>query len=360
MIEQVRLVVDGEAFTGWTAVDVTRSVEACASSFSLELVGPGVPIKAQAEVQIYANDELMLTGFVDHVRLSFAGESMQIHVAGRSRTGDLVDSSAEMAPGEWYGLTLDALAVVIAAQVGVAVISDVEEIGPKFDRFAVQPSESCFEAIERAARLRGFLLTDDASGRLVITQPGLVRTNGALIEGVNISTASASFDRAGVFRTYKVKAQQTPGDDDVDDEECCGPEGSAQDLSARVGRTLIVIAEGIADEDTAKKRAQWEATVRGARAAEFTVQVPGWRDVAEAVGGDRQLWRPGLIVPLSIPRFGVRSDMMIKSVSFKLTGGEGGGTTSSIELCRADAYIPEPTMTFDDDPANFGGYLEVP
>jgi hypothetical protein len=48
---------------------------------------------------------------------------------------------------------------------------------------------------------------------------------------------------------------------------------------------------------------------------------------------------------------------MVKSV--RLVQDEQG-TRSVLDLARPDAFLVEPTLLFEDDPANFGGLLEPP
>jgi len=108
---------------------------------------------------------------------------------------------------------------------------------------------------------------------------------------------------------------------------------------------LVISAEGSATGATAKKRAEWEAANRLARAVSVNVEIQGWRQ------GDGTLWRDNLIVPFRNDFFGIKQDMLISSISYKQSPNE---TTASLELTRKDAFVAQPEVPASDD--LFGGF----
>ena len=187
------LLIDGERYGGWKTIRVTRGLERAAADFALSVssVEPW-PIYTGAECQIYIDNDLVLNGWVDAYRPGCSSTDHRIEITGRSKTCDFVDSSVTMDGGQLTGLTLRAVAEVLAEPFRLQVLA--EEEGEPVPEVQVQQSEACFRLVERLARLQELLVTDDAEGRLVLTRAGNKRTDTALIFGVNIKAAHGDLD----------------------------------------------------------------------------------------------------------------------------------------------------------------------
>lgn len=335
------LEVDGRRYIGWKAVSVSRALEAAAGSFHLSVSDRAAwPIAPGAACRLILEGEQVLAGFVDLVSPRLTAGGHEVAVAGRDRTADLVDSSSLLEPGEWLDSGLARIAHEIAAPFGVSVAVEADA-GEPFLAFGVQPGESAFEAIERAARLRGLLATTDGSGDLVLTRPSGELAAVALVEGENVLEAGATLDLSSRFGRYVVRGQH-PGGELLGDELVTAPQGEATDALAREERTLLVIAEGAVTPEQAAQRAAWEATVRAARSTRASVLVRGW---AQRPGAG--LWRPNLQVDVSVPTIGLEGRFLIAAATWSLS--ESSGTTTELELVRPDAYTPQPELGEEGD-----------
>jgi prophage tail gpP-like protein len=90
-----------------------------------------------------------------------------------------------------------------------------------------------------------------------------------------------------------------------------------------------------------KKRAQWEATVRAARAVSVQVTVQGWRQ------GNGELWPVNALVNVDLPWLRLSGDMLISELTHTL---DESGTRTQLTLRRPDAFIPQPATPADADP----------
>jgi prophage tail gpP-like protein len=106
---------------------------------------------------------------------------------------------------------------------------------------------------------------------------------------------------------------------------------SASDAGVKRARTLVVVADDETDLAGLKKRAEWEATVRAARALTVDVTVQGWSHP----GG---LWRINRVVPLRAPALRIERDLLIRDVEYSL---DRGGTFTRMTLTPAEAYTPQ-------------------
>jgi prophage tail gpP-like protein len=214
-MSRLTLLLDGERFGGWKTVNVTRSLERASASFELSVSSREPwPIYTGAACEVYVDDDLLVTGWVDAYRPGCSASEHRIEVTGRSKTCDFVDSSVTIDGGQLRGMTVRQVAEVLAEPFGLAIVAEHEgEVVPEVQ---VQQSETCFKLVERLARLQELLVTDDAEGRLVLTRAGDKRSQTALRFGVNVKDAQADLDDSERFSHYIVKAQR-PGNRTNDD-----------------------------------------------------------------------------------------------------------------------------------------------
>lgn len=341
MSEALTLRINGANYGGWQAVEVTRSIEAAASAFALQVTArypsEANPIRVQpgAACEVWIGQERVITGYVDKVAPRLAAGEHSITVNGRSKTADLIDCAAapdKASPKRWRGRTLEQIATELAAPYGVEVAT-LANTGAAFSRHAVERGESVFDCLDRMARQRQVLVCDDAAGRLVLTRTGSKRAAVAIEEGVNLLAGDSSADASQVFSTYTVKGQRAGDDHDFGD-AVAQITGEAADPAVTRRRVLVVNAENHTTPAAAKARAVWEAASRLGRSCSASITVQGWR---QKPGGE--LWAPNLIVPVRSPSLALSGDWLIVEVAYHL---DDGGTTATLKITPPAAYLAEP------------------
>jgi len=322
-----------------------RSIEAISGRFNVGLTErwPGQPtvwpILPGSECAVSIGDDTVITGVVDSASPRFDDSSHDVHVGGRDNTGQMVDCSADHSPGEWANIKLNRLAGILAKPFGISVTTEADT-GDAFQVFKLQPGETAFEALDRACRMRGVLPISDGVGGLILTKPGQSRCSTALVQGKNVKSASLQNSIIDRYRTYIVRGSQ-PGSDFLTPEQSAAVEGRATDAGATAGRTLILLSESAVDISSARKRAQWEATVRAARSVSVSVTVQGWRQ------GNGDLWPVNALVNVDLPWLRVSGEMLISELTHTL---DESGTQTTMTLRRPDAFLPEPEKPADTDP----------
>ena len=333
--------VNGRNFGGWQSIEITRSIEQAASSFTFVATAryPGevnpVRIRPGDACEVLIGSERVITGYVDSVAPRLSADAHSVTVAGRSRTADLVDCSAapdKTSPKRWKARRIEQIAAELAAPYAVQVVAAVAT-GSALPRHAVERGETVFECIERMARLRQLLVCDDAAGRLVLTRAGSTRAAVAIEEGVNLLGGEAKADASAVFSTYIAKGQRVGDDQDFGD-AVAQITGEAADPAVTRKRVLLVNVENGGSSAAAKARAAWEAATRLGKSLEATLTVQGWR---QRPGGP--LWAPNLITAVSAPSLALSGDLLITDVTLRLSDA---GTLAELRLAPADAYKPEP------------------
>ncbi|TJZ78794.1 phage baseplate assembly protein [Chitiniphilus eburneus] len=314
----LQLKVGGRIYGGWTEISLQRGLEQLAGSFTLQLTerwpdnDTARPVKPGEACVVTIDDQPVVTGFIDQVSLRFDAQSRSLGVSGRDATGDLVDCSAGHGSGQWKQTSLARIARDLCGPFDLKVVVDPavrKQADEPFKSWNVEEGETVFDCLERMARLRMLLLTTRGDGAVYITRPGTEQAQAALVEGDNLLSGEATFSWAQRYSFYRVKAQSRGRH---------AEQGSSHDEVVTRHRPLIVLAEDQAEGPTVQQRADWEKTIRTARANQATVDVVGWRQ-----GDGLPLWQPNLRVNLKSGLLRADGDVLISAVSYTLgAGGE--------------------------------------
>lgn len=336
--DTVTLTVSGNDYSGWKSVRIEAGLERIARSFELSVTDtwPGsdhirriVPGDL-CEVSIVG--DLVCTGYVDATPIDYDATSITIMIRGRSLTADLVDCSAENSPGQFKGLKVEAIAQKLAAPFGLSVITETDT-GPVMQDHQIQQGETAFESLDRMAKLRQVLITDNANGDVVIASPGSGGSASSALElGVNIISASAGFDYAEVYSKYVVKGQKSGTDDDYG-HGAAQSRGAANDPGVTRNRVLVVRQSGQADASACKQRAQYEQQIRAAKAEEVRYKVAGWRQE------DGSLWRPNLTVSIDDSIMRAKPSLLISECIYTL---DSSGMVTELVVIPPEAFLTDP------------------
>ena len=148
----------------------------------------------------------------------------------------------------YKNISIVKLAEELVKPFGLRVLTSV--IDSPIDKFAVKPGEFVFEALDRAARLQGFLFVSTRGGNIRLTKAATsearFRAFSSLEQGVNLIGGRATFDDSKRHNTYKVIGQAA-GKDDFFGAEVAQPKGTATDAGVSRHRPLTIIAEGSVD-----------------------------------------------------------------------------------------------------------------
>lgn len=352
----LHLIVNGRRYTGWKSIRVTRSMETIAGSFALEVSDrwgaqeEPWPILEEDACSVELDGQVVISGYIDSRDMSIGDSDLRLSYTGRDRAAALVDCAAvaegaavtgKPASAKWTYRNIDVLAFAreLAAPFGVGVSLQAGLVLSKVAKLVVNPGDTAFEALSSAAARAGVLAISDTRGGIAITRAGPARA-ASLVQGVNVKSASVSYNASSRFRRYLI-ASQVPGTDEASG-EATNVIAEAVDLGVRRADrvTLIRPDKGYNTAD-ARRRADWEARTRAARAEQVTVTVQGWRQP-----GRLELWAINETTTAAIPRIGINGDLVISQVEFSID--DRGGRETQLSLVRPDAFEPEPNATVKD------------
>ena len=353
----MRLEVNGVQYENFTSARCELRLDSLSSSFSFSAVAPGgqaLPFKGGEACRIIVSNEPVLTGFIEVVEVSYDGADHTLNVSGRSKPGDLLDSSLDQFDDiRGDELSLKQLIESVIAHLGLD-IQVIDEVNPPLfnsaeDIAAPEPGDNAFEFIERYAKKRQVLLTDNADGNIVIATNSGMNAAGAVqhIIGApdnNVVASNFRFDTTGRYNLYKVASGlnfaslNLAGDTGID--SAVDQKGTKSDDEIRAGRQFVIVPDASASDINCQKRANWEADLRRARGLVYGASVVGFRVAGES--GD--LWRLNRIYQIVDDFVGKIEPMLCNAVTFSQDVQDGSATR--LEFVGSNAY----TLLLEPDP----------
>lgn len=375
---RVSLEVGGMRYEGWKSVRIKHSVEHLAGTFTLDVSDKwpdqteAFAIEPGALCTVSIGEDVMITGYIDVVKVKATATEHTIGVEGRDKTGDLVDCSAP--PKEWLDVAFEDIAAEVCAEYGIDVIVEASG-GIVLPRKSTNTAETVHKLLDKMAKIQGLMMISDRKGALKLTRAGLAgEATDVLALGENLKVIDYERNFSNLYSNITVKSQvngamaggggMTDGDINTKQigivERLSGAsEGqtqtrfkvnpgskvkskstfSVQNEAIDRYRPLIIVAEDQATDDRCLQRAQWEAGTREAKSKKITVTVQGWHQ------SDGTIWEINTLVYTRCPWVREDQAMLISAIEFTLDAA--GGTVSVMTLFPPDAYdvlpvIPKP------------------
>jgi prophage tail gpP-like protein len=349
MRNEASIVIDTTEYTGWTEWSVSRTLKALCGTFTFTMVdgwtlnNQRIGIQPDQRVQIYINDNLIMSGYVNTVAAALGKNSHSINITGRSNTADLVDCSAMNNPGTWQNRTMQQIITDICKPFGISVVDNTNDT-TKFTTFKLNSGEKALEACMRAAAKRSAIIISDQQGNIVITNADTAYTADGLQEGVNLLTANVVYNYKNRFKNYYVRGQQyTTGEGWT--RETITINGEAEDSGITRYRPIILKSDGATTNKDAQQRARWEAGVRQARSIGVTCKVQGFTQ------SNGELWPLNKLTNVNAPSLLVDTALLIEDITYAQTATAGSVTTMG--LVPNGTYAAEPPKK-TKQPKNLG------
>jgi prophage tail gpP-like protein len=333
----VTLSVNGKDYAGWESVNISRSLDAIAGRFELATTdvwkenNKPWDIVPGDKCQISIDGTAVINGYVDSATPAYSAQGHGITISGRDKAGDLVDCSAVVKSYEIQNKTLKQIIDMLVSPFGITCSVDSGvDVGSAFRTFAIQPGETVWMAIQRAARQKFMLVTASGDGNIKISDIATQTADVDLKEGDNILTASGEYNFQNRFSIYLINAQLTSNDGETPG--MINVTGRATDSGINRYRPKILSSEIMDQTQTAGQRAKLEAQTRAANSTRVNVSVAGWKQTPTG-----KLWGVNLLTRLTSPMLSLDEDLLINAVTFALSDGDG--FTTSLGLVRPEAYL---------------------
>jgi prophage tail gpP-like protein len=340
------LEVDGFAYSGWTAIRVSRSCEHIPNFFDIVVTEHDpkteavLAIKPGQSCRVLFGSDVVITGFNDRVSISIGPREHTVRIQGRGKCQDAVDRCAVISGMQVFGASVLGVAQQLCAPFNIEVTS-LSGPGPAVPTFPVILTEHVFEIVERMCRYAGLLCYEDTFGNMVLSRVGTTSHSSGFSQGVNVEEASATF---AVDQRYSIYIATTMTEDRLSD---IGSSGNLLGIATdpfitRLRRLIIASEQSALGQPIALLRAQWEKARRFGRSQEIRLVADSYRD------SSGKLWEPNALVPLSLPALKIDGvSWIISSVDF-IRDGERG-SVAELVLMPPEAFVvqPDPLQLID-------------
>lgn len=267
--------VNGLMYQGWQQSEVERTLEAISGTFSIPvsmIPGQPPPIKRQDSVVVRIGGTKVITGSVLTAEPFYNKKDCGFRVIGRDRTGDLVRCSAIYKGGQWRNAKLEQVCKDLLAPYGIEVKVEADT-GDVLHDFKLAHGESVVDALSRAARLRGVLVTRDDEGRLLLTKAGTLKFTGAIVRGQNVIEMQGIGSDEQRHSEYIAYGQQNTI---ADFETSRSLKARATDPEITRYMPLVINADGNTTQAELQTLVDHTARVRRGHAYGFRYMVEGW------------------------------------------------------------------------------------
>jgi len=351
----MNLEVNGITYSNFISAQCTIRLDSIASTFAFTATNPNgteLPFKGGESCRVSIDDEVVLTGTIEVINLSYDSGDHIISIQGRSLSSKLLDSTLGIFDdviGE--GLTLKALIKNVLKHINlqIPVYDNVnpEPFNLSEDIAAPEPGDNAFKFVEEYARKRQVLLRPSADGGIVIDRNSGISSEGSIqhilnSDNNNVISSSYNYDITGRFNLYRVASQLNPTPlnfaNGTDLAALVNQEGGVFDNNISQGRQLVIISETSYSSGDLSKRAKWEADIRRARSQTYNVQLPLFR----IQGNLGELWQINRLYKVKDDFVGKNISLLCNGVQYSLSSE--GGSTTSLELIDPYSY----TLSLED------------
>lgn len=222
---QIKLEIGNFSITAWDEVSIDSQIDTPAENWSVTLFqedSQPLPsdIEGSATIRLYYANQLILTSVVDRVSEAVNRDGYALQISGRDLVGQLIDCSVPIFNGRQ--ITLEELIghYVLNGDLG-ELFHDVKIQNNNWlkNKISVEPSESLWDSIVKAAAVTGQHVWLDPDATLNIGDPFYspyqVQTPLRLIKPLNndnnVLSLSYENDVSNVFTNLKILSQDDKG-----------------------------------------------------------------------------------------------------------------------------------------------------
>jgi prophage tail gpP-like protein len=356
----VKLLVNGENFTGWKSIEIQRGLTQLAGQFEFVSSNkhPREPfnwrIRLGDECVIKVDNQTVVTGYIENIPESYDASSYELAFSGRDKTGDLVDCSHDFSFGsgnanEVLNLNLRQIIDFLIQPFGINLIFDLstieELITTTVSEFATNPGEPVIDAINRICKSIGALPISLGDGNLTIVRAGTTPTTDGINSEINVLSANRNQSTDNRFSKYTVLGTTKTAAFGGSESEALT--GVSLDTSVKRHRPTIIVSEQTKTIKQCRDQAEWENRIRAGMAKAINYTVQGWQQ------SDGKLWPLNGLVFFDDLNFNLGGERLISNIVYSISESEGSKTTMTL-VYPATFKGPAVPLTNDETNNLFG------
>jgi prophage tail gpP-like protein len=276
--------------------------------------------------------QVLCTGYIDSIPISYWDTNHAIEIIGRSKTADLVDCSFVGAANEWKLQTIEKIvkALCLPFGINVAVDTSVTALANSvIETFKANEGDTVYDLISDLCRDNQILPLALGDGKLTLGQATTIdNTYDAIEIEQNAIAAEINQSNLNRYSNYYVKGQGIGGDTKLLI-DFIGPMGTHTDTIVTRTRPLVLFSDKATDSGKCRNRAQWEATIRAGYSRAIKYTIPAWTQS----NGD--IWDINKLVRIYDTFLGIDDTMLISEIEYVM---DEDGKRSIITVVDPDTY----------------------
>lgn len=352
--------VDGIMYDGWTEASVSKSIAEASGSFTFQATSEDTasfPIARRSEIDVFLDNIIIMSGFVDIVNIIYESGSHSITISGRDKTSILIDSSVPDNRSFNPPIDLEQITNTILKRLGstLKVVNDAPNLKKFKTVVEAKVDQTAFQFLEEYGRKANVMLTSNNDGDLVIFEPNPKRIETIILHKIgdinnNVLSADCNFDDSQRFSKYTVYTQKENSSNSIkqsgnplfgklSNKNEATVFGTATDPDALSVKQKIMALESSGTIEEATNRAKWEANIRRARSTSHSYTIQGFYH-------SKGLWEKNLIVRVVDDYATIDSDMLIDTVEYSYS--VDGGAVTTLGVIAPDAYQVKAAISKPD------------
>lgn len=363
------LSINGTIFQAcWESMDINKSMGNICDSIAVSTVDFFEENQALWNIKmgdLYIADldgQVISTGYIDEIDISYSGENHTIEFRGRSKTCDLVDCSyyPDNNVYEFENKTVLQIIKLLCLPFNITVKYDLKgsvALSKIVAKFTVDQGSPVFEDINKLCVQYGILPFCTPLGELYLFRGETnVNTSDILTEN-NVIDGSLALSNIDRFSKYIVKGSGNSTEFNIPFGEGATSSGAfasiepgiAKDLYINRNRPFVIMVDGATDQGKMKEQALYESRIRYGNSRELTYTVQGWTQASNG-----KLWKINQLVNIVDQKFNFEGTMLINNVNYNYASGDGFIT--KLTLVSPLSYSIKPIVkqkgskkTFDID-----------
>jgi|LakMenEpi03Aug12_release.lakeMendotaPanAssembly.Ray.scaffolds.fasta_scaffold26889_8 prophage tail gpP-like protein len=316
---------DGGEYDKLRNIRFSRSIDELVSILDVEMIlAAGSNIDLTGTVQLYHDNKLIFTGqcFADN---QIQADETQMQFQFRSKSFNLA-RCMHLGAKTFNKSNLSVIVDALLKPFGVKVSSIVRN--PKVEKFAIDSTETVFDALDKLIKDNGLLMIDTPSGDIAIIDRNVTGSSFRLQLEKNIQSFEYGREMQEVFSEIHV----------ISETEKTFQRAIAKDPNAIGYSPLVIKSAKKATLAELQAIANFEVAVRSARASSMKLAIPAasWVFDGQVVDINRQ-------VNLNYPdRPDFNGIYMIKSVNLGFSENEGH--TVELTLAEPNEFLAKPEV----------------
>jgi prophage tail gpP-like protein len=349
--DNVMLLVDGKALSGWQTVSITRGIEIMPTSFSVGLTerypteATETIVKPGQSCVLKIGDDVILTGYIDRYQSSVTANGHNVVITGRGKCEDLVDCSAGIKGNGTFAMQINASTLLqiagdLAAPFGIFVTQNGSTNGLPLKQFMINFGETPFEIIDRVARYNAVLAYEGTDGNLILSSIGNTQMASGFAVPGSVEESGVTYSMDQRYSDYYVLWNSIDPTAQIPPEAAVANGNLAAHLTDQTMprfRPRGMVSEQMqGGQSLGQQRAAWDMNRRNGRSQAVRLTCDSWRDTAGT------LWTPNALATVDIPISKLsRQTWLISEVTYRR---DESGTHADVTLMPPSAFTPEPVV----------------